>query len=117
MVQDQWDEDAWHTRCSEAFEASVENVLENFEEMKTQWPVEFHPFFRRQAMRHMLMNERMIRCLKDCGHTADEIDYLVNETDMYFSKSSWQYVDEPIQDKVPYKVKRAYRKNGPFNME
>ena len=104
--------DAWETRCSEAFEQSVEDVMQNLKEMLTQWPPEFHAFFTRNAMRELKKNERMFSSLKEGGFDAEEIDYLLNETDFYFTKMAGPYLPKtPRGEKVPYKpaVHKAMR--------
>ncbi len=111
-VEDQWNMDAWETRCSEAFEQSVEEVMQNLKEMLTQWPPEFHAFFTRNAMKELKKNERMFSCLKESGFEAEEIDYLLNETDFYFTKMFGQYTPKNTRrEKVPYKpvVHKAMR--------
>jgi len=111
-VEEQWNTDAWETRCSEAFEHSVEDVLEDFKEMLIAWPKDFHPFFRRKAMKDLQMNERMFSSLKESGCDSEEIDYLLNETDMYCVKVFGSYVPVlPRREKVAYKpvVHKAMR--------
>jgi hypothetical protein len=111
-VEDKWNEDAWETRCSEAFENSIEGEMQNLKEMLIQWPREFHAFFLRKAMRHLKMNERMFSAMKEGGFDSDEIDYLLNETEIYFSRTFGSYIhDHPRREKVPYKpaVHKAMR--------
>jgi hypothetical protein len=111
-VEDQWNEDAWETRCSEALEHSVEDVMQNLREMLVQWPPEFHAFFTRTAMRELKKNERMFSALKEGGFASEEIDYLLNESDMYFTKLFGSYMPKtPRREKVPYKpvVHKAMR--------
>jgi hypothetical protein len=111
-VEEQWNKDAWETRCSEAFDQSVEDVMENLREMLVQWPPEFHAFFKRTAMRELKKNERMFSSLKEGGFDSEEIDYLLNETDFYFTRTVGSYVPVlPRHEKVPYKptVHKAMR--------
>jgi hypothetical protein len=113
-VEEQWNEDAWETRCSEVFENLVEDVMQNLKEMLVQWPKEFHTFFTRTAMIELKKNERLFFSLKEDGFDADEIDYLLNESDVYFTKT---YIHKtPRREKVPYKpiVHKAmrFRKNN-----
>jgi hypothetical protein len=111
-VEDQWNMDAWETRCSEVFEQSVEHTVQDLSETLSEWPKEFHAFFLRNAMRELKKNERMFSCLKESGYEAEEIDYLLNETDFYFTKMFGQYLPKnPRREKVPYKpaVHKAMR--------
>jgi hypothetical protein len=111
-VEEQWSEDAWETRCSEVFEQTVEDEMEYLKEMLTLWPPEFHAFFLRKAMKELKKNERMFSSLKEGGFEAEEIDYLLNETDFYFTKMVGPYLPKtPRCEKVPYKpvVHKAMR--------
>ena len=108
-VQEKWSEDAWETKCSEAFENAVENSMQNYENMLKIWPEEFHGFFRRQAMRHLLMDERMFACLKACGFDAEDIDYVMNETDLYYSKPEKEYHSDPVREKVPHRGRVVHK--------
>ena len=111
-VEEQWNMDAWETRCSEVFEHSVEDVMQNLKEMLVAWPQEFHAFFRRNAMRELKKNERMFSSLKEGGFDSEEIDYLLNDTDFYFTKAFGSYTPAlPRQEKVAYKptVHKAMR--------
>ena len=104
-MEDQWNEDAWETRCSEAFEQSIEDVVQNLREMLIQWPKEFHAFFTRSAMKELKKNERMFSSLKECGFDSEEINYLLNETDMYFTNALGSHLPTlPRHEKVPYKT-------------
>ena len=111
-VEEQWNMDAWETRCSEAFENSVEDVIQNMQEMLIQWPKNFHAFFKRNAMRELKKTERMFLSLKESCYASEEIDYLLNETDMYCAKAVDLYVPVlPRREKVAYKpiVHKAMR--------
>jgi hypothetical protein len=103
-VEEQWSIEAWETRCSEIFEHSVEDVMQNLKEMLNEWPSEFHAFFTRNAMKDLRATERMFSSLKEGGFEAEEIDYLLNETDFYFTKMAGPYLPKtPRGEKVPYK--------------
>ena len=111
-VEDQWNEDAWETRCSEALEHSIEDTLQTLCENLVQWPPEFHAFFTRHAMKDLRKNERMFSALKENGFDSEEIDYLLNETDVYFVKNHGICMPAvPRHEKVPYKrnVHKAMR--------
>jgi predicted RNA-binding protein len=101
-VEEQWNKDAWETKCADAFEATVETTFENLQSSFVIWPPEFHAFFRRRAIKDLVMAERMFACLKECGFAAEEIDYLLNETDLYYSKAEREFKSEPVREKAAY---------------
>jgi hypothetical protein len=96
--------DAWETRCSEVFDNSVEDVIQNMQEMLILWPQKFHAFFKRNAMRELKKTERMFFSLKESCYASEEIDYLLNETDFYFANTTGSY--EPV---LPRREKVAYK--------
>ena len=102
-VEEQWNEDARETRCSEVYEQLVEDTMENLQGMLIQWPPEFHAFFLRNAMRELKQNERMFVSLKQSGYASEDIDYLFNETDFYFTNTFGTYIHAtPFPEKAPY---------------
>jgi hypothetical protein len=103
-LEEQWNMDAWETRCSEVFDNSVEDVIQNMQEMLILWPQKFHAFFKRNAMRELKKTERMFFSLKESCYASEEIDYLLNETDFYFANTTGSY--EPV---LPRREKVAYK--------
>jgi len=104
--------DAWETRCAEVFEHSVEDAMDYLRETLNTLPEDLHPFFLRNTMRELRMAERMFSSLKESGFASEEIDYLLNETDFYFTKAFGTYVPAlPRREKAPYKpiVHKAMR--------
>ena len=111
-VEESWNEDAWETRCSEVYDQLVDDALDYLQKMLIIWPKDFHAFFLRKTMRELKHNERMFVALKQNGFASEEIDYLFNETDYYFSKMDGSYIPTtPRREKVPYKpaVHKAMR--------
>ena len=111
-VEEKWNEDAWETRCSEVYDQLVDGALDYLRETLDSLPEELHGFFLRNAMRELRHNERMFVALKQSGCASEEIDYLFNDTDFYFTKLVGSYVPTtPRREKVPYKpaVHKAMR--------
>lgn len=111
-VEEQWNEDARETRCSEVYDQLVDDSFDYLREMLNTFPKELHAFFLRNAMRDLRRNERMFVSLKQSGYESDVIDYLFNETDFYFTDTFGTYVHAaPFPEKAPYKpnVHKAMR--------
>ena len=111
-MEEQWNEDAWETRCSEVYDQLIEDAMQDLQFMLTIWPKDYHAFFLRKTMREFRKTERMFSALKENCYESDEIDYLLNETDFYFTKMMGSYMPVlPRREKVAYKpvVHKAMR--------
>jgi hypothetical protein len=111
-MEEKWNDDAWETRCSEVYNQLVEGAMDYLRETLDSLPEELHGFFKRNAMRELRHNERMFMALKQSGCASEEIDYLFNDTDFYFTKLVGSYVPTtPRREKVAYKpaVHKAMR--------
>ena len=113
-VEDQWKMDAWETRCSEVYDQLIEDAMQDLQFMLSIWPKDYHAFFLRKTMREFRKTERMFSAMKESFYDSDEIDYLLNETDFYFTKALGSSSYEPAiprREKAPYKpvVHKAMR--------
>ena len=100
-VRDQWDEDAWETRCGEVFGEAIDACIADAFEMASLFPRRY----RREILGEIAVDlkdiERTFRSLKAEGLVAEDIEYLMLETDMYMSdrhinKCGW--IDEPRKE-------------------
>ena len=110
-VRDTWNEDSWDIKCNEvlnvAFDVKIEQAIEISQIL--------HKKFQRAILDHLMDDlkeiEKMFRFLKFDGCSAEEIDYLLNETDCYFSdrhvgKYIWD--NDPFNEKVPQQRAKGY---------
>lgn len=113
-VRQQWDEDAWDHKCTEALEAAMmECISETFELADN-----FKRKYRREIMEELMDDlkgiEKTYRFLKYEGIAAEDIEYILLDTDDYYSDrkiDKFYWLDEPVKDRAtlyPY-----VEKSGP----
>ena len=100
-VRDQWDEDAWDHKCTEALEvAMMECISETFDladKCKRK--------YRREIMEELVDDlrgiEKTYRFLKYEGIAAEDIEYILLDTDDYYSDrkiNKFYWLDEPPKE-------------------
>jgi hypothetical protein len=99
-VREEWNEEHWRNACAEAAdEYRVSRIEEIFEMAQV-----FGPRWRRVIMGELMDDlkeiDKTTRFLMSEGYDAESIDYVLFETDSYFSdrnvgKSKW--IDEPVK--------------------
>lgn len=100
-VRDQWDEDAWETRCAEALSSAIDASVEESFEMARIFGDEFKDEILGDLTLDLVDIERTFRALKAEGLVAEDIDYVLNETGIYMSdrhldRARW--IDEPLKE-------------------
>ena len=115
-VRDKWDEDSLDIKCNEVlistFDAYIEEGVEIARMVRKK---QDQRYILDGVMEDIKTAERMFRFLKYDGCDADEIDYLINDTDYYFSdRNMGKYVwdDDVIREKVTQYPKAFRRRIG-----
>lgn len=100
-AREAWDEDAYETRCGEVLAEAMDACISEAMEMAEY----FAPVFRKSILAETIIDlqemEKTFRFLKSEGCYADEIDYVLNETDDYYSDrhiDHYRYIDEPRKE-------------------
>lgn len=111
-VRDEWAEEQWRTKCAETIdEYRTSRIEEAFEFASV-----FGPRWRRMIMNELAADlkdlDRTARFLVSEGYDAETIDYVLFETDEYFSdrrigKAKW--IDEPVKQQATRYPKMAKR--------
>jgi len=111
-VRDKWDEDSLDIKCNEVlistFDAYIEEGVEIARMVRKK---QDQRYILDGVMEDIKTAERMFRFLKYDGCDADEIDYLINDTDYYFSdRNMGKYVwdDDPVKEKATLYPKRRW---------
>lgn len=101
-VREQWDEEAYETRCTEIIDAAMTEAIEEALEFCSQG---ISKRFRKMVMEGLMDDlgdiEKTARFLKSWEVDPEELEYWLMETDEYFSdrsigKGSW--IDEPKKE-------------------
>ena len=99
-VRDEWAAEQWRTKCAEAADEYRVSRIEDVFEMARS----FGPRWRRVIMGELMDDlkelDRTTRFLMYEGYDAETIDYVLFETDEYFSDRNvgkFRWIDEPIK--------------------
>ena len=103
MVRQQWDVDAWNTKCDETFdEALTRSIADSFEMADA-----FKNKYRREILAELVIDlkeiEKTYHFLKYEGVSAEDIEFIMLDTDDYYSdrhltKLYWS--NEPVKDRA-----------------
>lgn len=114
-VRDKWDEDALDIKCNEVLISTFDAYIEEGVEIARMVRKKHQRYILDGVMEDLKTTERMFRFLKYDGCDADEIDYLINDTDYYFSdRNMGKYIwdDDVIQEKATQYPKAFRRRIG-----
>ena len=103
-ARDAWDEEAYETRCTEILAETMETCIQEAFEMAEYFPRKFRKEILDEVMNDLREMEKTFRFLKSEGLYPDDIDYVLNETDDYYSDrhlDACSYVDEPTREAAP----------------
>ena len=99
-VREQWEAEAWETRCAEVIDQALTSAIEEAFEFCTEEGVGRR--FRRMIMEGLMDDlcdvEKTARFLMSHDVSPDELEYWLLETDEYFSDRSvgkYKWIDEP----------------------
>lgn len=101
QARDAWDEEAYDTRCSEILSDSMDACITEAFEMAEYFPNKYRKQILEETITDLADMERTFRFLKYEGLSADDIDYVINDTDDYYSDrhiNHFRYIDEPVKE-------------------
>lgn len=110
-VRDKWDEDSMEIKCNEVLNSTFDAQIEEGFEMARLVSKRYRRVILDGITEDLITTERMFRFLKFDGCTADEIDYLLNDTDYYFSDRNvdkYMWDDDPVKEKATLYPKRRW---------
>ena len=98
-VRDQWDEEAWETRCSEVLSEVLDATFAESQQM-----AEYFPDYQEEIMEDLVVDmvdiEKTFRFLKAEGLCSEDIEYVLTETTDYYSDRNLdrvRWIDEPVK--------------------
>lgn len=112
-VRDSWNEESQNIKCVEVLNNTFDILINDAIEITNMFPKKYRKDILNNVFEDLKDTEKMYRFLRYDGFDADDIDYILNETSIYFSdrkinKNKW--IDDPIikecETQYP-KLKRA----------
>lgn len=100
-VRAQWDADAWELKCSDIFGEAIDTCIADACEMAAYFTKKYRPEIINGAMEDLRDLDKTLRFLKSEYIDAEEIEYIMMETDDYFSDrniNKFYWSDEPVKD-------------------
>jgi hypothetical protein len=99
-VRNAWDEEHWRNKCAEAADEYRVSRIEEIFEMANAFGTRWRRVIMGELMDDLKEIDKTTRFLMSEGYDAESIDYVLFETDSYFSdrnvgKSKW--IDEPVK--------------------
>lgn len=100
-VRDEWDEEAWENRCAEVFSEALDECAEEAREFAEHFGSKMARKIMSQCIDDFKDIERTYNFLKSRDVASEDIEYVLFETDDYFSdrhldKCVW--IDEPPKE-------------------
>jgi hypothetical protein len=109
-ARDAWDEEAYEARCTEILSETMETCIQEAFEMAEYFPRKFRREILAEVMNDLREMEKTFRFLKSESLHPEDIDYVLNETDDYYSDrhiDSCSWIDEPAKEPAPRCPARA----------
>ncbi len=100
-VRDQWDEDAWESRCAEALGNAFDECIAESLEMAEAFPKKYRSQIMSGIVDDLRDIEKTYRYLKSEGIAAEDIEYVLMECEDYYSDrhiDHIRYLDEPVKE-------------------
>jgi hypothetical protein len=114
-ARDAWDEEAYESRAAEILAETMETCIQEAFEAADYFPRKYRKEILAGTMNDLREMEKTFRFLKSEGLMTDDIDYVLNETDDYYSDrhiDSCKYIDEPSKDMALHSPTRAAGRSG-----
>ena len=113
-VRDQWNEEAYETRCAEILSEVIDESIAEANEMAEDFP-DYRDEILEDTMQDLVEIEKTFRFLRNEGLSTEDIDYVLRYTTDYYSDrhldKCW-YNDEPIKDPAPKLANRGAGRCG-----
>lgn len=100
-LRDQWNEDAWETKCADIFSEAIDSAVTDALDMAQYFSKKYYNEILSEAMTSIKEIESTFRYLKSEGIDTDDIEYVLFDTDEYYSDrhlDKFYYIDEPRKE-------------------
>ncbi len=99
-VREEWDEEHWRERCADVVDEYRTERIEEALEIRGEFGPIWEGFISRQLMDELKELDRTVRFLMDESISPEWIEYVLFETDAYYSDRNvgkWYWDDVPMQ--------------------
>ena len=111
-LRDQWDEDAWETKCEEVFSAALDEKFAEAQEFAEAFPAKWRGRIFRELIDDFVEIEKTYRFLKNEGVGPEDLEDAFYWGDYYSDRhmDQYSYLDEPRKEFVPAVQSRGHGK-------
>jgi hypothetical protein len=102
-VRDQWNEDAWDTKCADVFSHALDDAFTDAQEYSNLFPERWRPMIFSRVIDDFRNLDKTYRFLKNEGVSPEELDDVFYWGDYYSDRhmNKYWYLDEPRKETVP----------------
>lgn len=116
-VRDQWDEDAWEAKCADIYGDAIDAAIEEAVDMGEYFSAKYRSSIINSAFDAIKDIECTLRYLKSRDLHTDDIEYILFETNDYYSdrnihKSFYDAEDPPLDFFTKYPNRKDGVKGG-----
>ena len=99
-IRDQWDEEAWDTKCSEVFSQEIDNCFEEYQDLLEEDSPKWNRKIYAQMMSEIIDAEKTYRFLRSEGLDPEVIEDIFYYGDYYSDRNihKWVWYDEPVKE-------------------
>lgn len=102
-VRDQWNEDAWDTKCAEVFGDALDERFAEAQEFAEAFPPRWRSRIFKELVSEFVEVEKTYRYLRNEGVSPEDMDEVFYWGDYYSDRhmNKYWYLDEPRKETVP----------------
>lgn len=107
-VREQWNEDAWESRCADVFSEAIDGAFSDAQLMAEAFPAHWYSRIMSDLIEDLKDTEKTLRFLKSEDVASEDIEYVLLGSDDYYSDrhiNKFRYIDEPskaFETKYPW---------------
>lgn len=100
-LRDQWNEEAWENKCADAFSEAIDTAIEDAIETAQYFPKRHRREIVASVIDDVCDIEKTYRFLKSENLDAEDVDYVLNYTEDYYSDrriNKFIWLDDPPEE-------------------
>lgn len=102
-VRDQWNEDAWDTKCTEVFGDALDQLFAEAQDFANSFPPKWHTRIFKELITDFVNLEKTYRVLRSEDISPEDLEEVFYWGDYYSDRhmNKYWYLDEPRKETVP----------------